>query len=802
MLTQNLCGPWTLTTEDGRRFDTCVPGTLLQTLLDHQAIPDPFDGMNEYAVCEATRQTFSMERSFSLPEEALACACADLVFEGVDTEAELFLNDQRVAFFNNMHRTWRVPVKSFLRPGENTLRLVFSPALDAVARDARENPDITYDGGSELVWTGGLRKAHYMFGWDWGPRLPDAGLWRPVSLECYDSRLDNLSVRQHHADGAVTLTVSADTAADDLRVTLLDPEGAVAASAEVPAGAPALLSVPSPRLWWPNGLGDQPLYTLRVEALSGGLPVDARSLRLGLRTLTVSRQPDAWGEEFAFCCNGVKFFAMGADYIPEDNLLARCTRERTDRLLQDCRDANFNCVRVWGGGIYPSDDFFDLCDEKGLVVWMDLMFACNVYRLTPAFRENIRQEAVDNLRRVRHHASLGLVCGNNEMETAWLSWGGVVSQPEDLKRVYLEQFEVLLKDVCAAEAPDTFYWPSSPSSGGGFDDPNSLDRGDVHDWSVWHGRRPFSDFTERYPRFCSEFGFESFPAMDTLRSFIHDSRDMNPFSKVMESHQKCHSGNATMLHYLAQSLPYPFSMDQLVHASQYLQAEAVRAGVEHWRRNRGRCMGAIYWQINDCWPVASWAGIDSFGRWKALHYEARRFFAPLLVSLRREADDYTVFVSNERREPFSGSVRLAAYALDGKVLGAGTVDVSCPALSSVAVGSLRSLLNLTAPAEALPLVRCLLLDASGVVVSENEALWEAPKHLTLETPHIQVSCEAGRISLTSDALALAVALEAGDARFSDNWFTLYPGETRTVTADRPLDPADLSLRWLSDGAAR
>ena len=790
---QNLSGPWILETGDGSRYETQVPGTLLQTLLSHGVIPDPFDGMNEYAVCEATRQTAAFERTFTVSPEELAFPHADLVFEGVDTEAELFLNGQSVACFNNMHRLWRIPVRDILRPGENTLRVVFFPALEAVARDARNNPDITYDGGSELVWTGGLRKAHYMFGWDWGPRLPDAGLWRPVSLQCYTHRLDNLLVRQRHTEGAVTLRLTADTTADQLRYTLLDPEGVPVAGCTVSAGQEALLAVPQPRLWWPNGLGGQPLYTLHAEALAEGMQADRQTLRLGLRTMTVSRRKDSWGEEFAFCCNGIRFFAMGADYIPEDNLLARCSRERTDALLTSCREANFNCVRVWGGGIYPSEDFFDLCDEKGLVVWLDLMFACNVYRLTDAFRENICREARDNLRRVRHHASLGLVCGNNEMETAWLSWGGVMKQPASLKQDYLEQFEVLLKAVSEQEAPDAFYWPSSPSSGGGFDDPNSLSRGDVHDWSVWHGRRPFSDFTERYPRFCSEFGFESFPCMDTLRSFIHDPREMNPFSRVMESHQKCHSGNATMLHYLAQSLPYPFSMPQLVHATQYLQAEAVRAGVEHWRRNRGRCMGAIYWQINDCGPVASWAGIDCFGRWKALHYEARRFFAPLLASLQKNEDGYTVFVCNERREPFTGTAEVTVHDLSGKVLRRETFAVRCPALASVPAGTVNA-----APGSPLPLVRCLLKDESGQTVSENEALCDAPKHLLLETPKIAVSCSGTEISLTSDTLALAVALEAGDVRFSDNWFTLYPGEPRVIRADRALSRADLNLMWLSD----
>ena len=796
MIEQILSDSWILRTEDGRCYNTRVPGTLLQTLLENGAIPDPFDGLNEYAVCEQTRQRFSLERSLFVSAEELSRAHADLVFEGVDTEAVLFVNDQQVASFNNMHRTWRIPVREPLREGKNVLRVVFTPALEAVARDARDNPDITYDGGSELVWTGGLRKAHYMFGWDWGPRLPDAGLWRPVSLQCYDHRMEDLQVRQEHGEGSVTLCFRAYTSADQVRVTLLDPDGVPVGAKQGPAGDPVMLSVPSPRRWWPNGLGDQPLYTARVEILCSDSVEDQRTLRLGLRTMTVSRRKDAWGEEFAFCCNGVTFFAMGADYIPEDNLLVRLSRTRTERLLRDCRDANYNCIRVWGGGVYPDEDFYDLCDEMGLVVWQDLMFACNVYRLTDAFRETIRMEVRENLRRFRHHASLGLLCGNNEMETAWLSWEGVMRQPASLKQDYLEQFEGLLKEICAREAPDVFYWPSSPSSGGGFDDPNSLDRGDVHDWSVWHGRRPFSDFTQRYPRFCSEFGFESFPCMETLRSFIHDEWDMNPFSKVMESHQKCHNGNATMLHYLAQSLPYPYSMEQLVHATQYLQAEAVRAGVEHWRRNRGRCMGAIYWQINDCWPVASWAGIDSFGRWKALHYEARRFFAPVLVSLQKMEYGYDVFVSNERQMPFSGTLQTGVYDDSGKLLREDTAEVFCPALSSAVVGRISA-----AAGETLPLARCCLVDAQGQLVSENEALHEAPKHLKLETPRIRMACEGNQISLTADRLCFAVALEAGDVRFSDNWFTLYPNETRMVTTDLPVSEALLSIRWLSDGRA-
>ena len=653
----------------------------------------------------------------------------------------------------------------------------------------KENPDITYYPCGLGQWTGCIRKAHYMYGWDWGPVLPDAGLWREVKLEAYDSRLEQIHVHQEHAEGKVTLQIRADTEAETVRFTLRDPEGALLTEKTAKGGETAEIRIGNPRLWWPNGLGDQPLYTLETEAADGAGEPDRKTLRIGLRTMTVSTGKDEWGEEFAFCCNGEKFFAMGADYIPEDNLLTRVTRERTEQLLRDCRDANYNCVRVWGGGCYPGDDFFDLCDEMGLVVWQDLMFACNTYRLTEDFRENIVREAEDNLRRIRHHACLGLICGNNEMETAWLDWGGVKEQPAYLKQEYLEQFEHLLKDVCGREAPDSFYWPSSPSSGGGFDDPNSLDRGDVHDWSVWHGRRPFSDFTRRYPRFCSEFGFESFPCMDTLRSFVHEEREMNPFSRVMESHQKCRSGNATTLYYLAQTLRYPFSMEKLAHASQWLQAEAVRAGVEHCRRNRGRCMGAIYWQINDCWPVASWAGIDSFGRWKALQYAARKFFAPTAVTLKPEKEGYTVYVANERREPFRGTAVCEIRDEAGRKVRTMTLDACCPAMGSAKAGTV-----LPEDGEEMKVVRCLLQDETGGTVSESMELYTLPKYFPFNRPEISTECRGRTVTLTADTFCTGVEIRAGDARFSDNWVTLYPGEPRVLTADREPDPADIRIR--------
>ena len=785
----DLCGSWEMRGEDGRSFQAAVPGSVLGTLLAEGAVPDPFDGTNETAVCAETRKKWLFERRFDVTEAELRHCHADLVFEGLDTLAEIRLNGETAARADNMHRTWRIPVKERLKPGENTVSVLFFPALEAVEKAAAENPDITWEGGSELLWTGALRKAHYMFGWDWGPRLPDAGIWRKCRLECYDSRIEEILIRQEHRPEAAELAITVRTGAERVLLTLLDPEGKPEAEAETAGGA-ARMEVRQPRLWWPNGLGEQPLYTLKVRAETGDRTEDERELRLGLRTMGVSRKRDEWGESFALCCNGTEFFAMGADYIPEDSLPGRMTREKTRRLLQDCRDSHFNTIRVWGGGIYPDDGFYNLCDEMGLVVWQDLMFACNIYRMTEDFRENIVREAEDNIRRIRHHASLGLLCGNNEMETAWMDWEGVRNHPESLKKDYTEQFEHVLKQVCGKEAPDTFYWPSSPSSGGGFDDPNSLDRGDVHDWSVWHGRRPFSDFTRRFPRFCSEFGFESFPCMDTLKLFIHDEREMNPFSRTAESHQKCHDGNGTMLYYLSQTLRYPFSMEKLAHASQWLQAEAVRAGVEHWRRNRGRCMGAIYWQLNDCWPTASWAGIDSEGRWKALQYAARRFFAPAAVTLVREAGGYAVHVANEQRKAFRGTAECVIRDTKGFRLRTSSMEVSCPAMGSVRAGFIPD------NGEELPVVQAVLKDENGRTAGESEALFTLPKYFPFEKPAISAACAGKTVTLTADAFCTGVEIRAGNARFSDNWFSLYPGEPREIAADREVREEDLRILYI------
>ena len=501
---------WTLQLE-GRagRIPATVPGSVYSDLLAAGKLEDPYWRDNEDKALALMEQDFRYQLTF-VPEAAiLACAHPVLRFEGVDTLGEIRLNGVLLGRVENMHRTFSFEVGGILRPGKNWLEVT----LRSPTRYLRESYAESPADGSEEAMRGfpNLRKAHCMFGWDWGPRLPDAGIWRPVSLlGVQEGMIESVLIRQRHENGRVTLTLAPELAFTGetpltYTVELTDPQGNV----EAYGGSPREILVEHPQLWWPRGYGDQPLYTVKVTLWAGGRETDVWQRRIGLRTVTVHREKDEYGESFAHEVNGVRIFAMGADYIPEDSILPRMNPQRTRRLLEQCAAANFNSIRVWGGGHYPSDAFYDACDELGLLVWQDLMFACAVYNLTPEFAENIRAEVRDNVRRLRHHASLGMWCGNNEMEM-FVDQGRWVRTPRQ-KADYIRMYEYLIPEVLRQEDPDAFYWPASPSSGGGFDQPNDPSRGDVHYWAVWHGMAPFADYRKHRFRYLSEFGFESFP---------------------------------------------------------------------------------------------------------------------------------------------------------------------------------------------------------------------------------------------------------------------------------------------------
>ena len=806
MKTMSLNGAWSLTIPgtDFGLVPAQVPGSVYHDLLSAGRIPDPFFRDNENEALKLMEHDFLYARGFTADAALLACEAVLLRCEGLDTLAEISLNGAAVGRADNMHRIWEYDVKALLREGENRIEIRFSSPTKYIREAYAENPA---DGSSDaMVGFPLLRKAHCMFGWDWGPRLPDAGIWRDISLIGVDTaRIRDVLVLQEHEEGRVTLRVQTHVARVSagetaVSVAVTGPDGRVFTG----AGEDCEIVIDAPQLWWPAGFGEQPLYTVSVELSAGGAALDGWSRRIGLRTMTVSRRRDDWGESFSHCVNGVDVFAMGADYIPEDNLLPRMNPARTRRLLEDARAANMNCIRVWGGGFYPDDWFYDICDELGLLVWQDFMFACAVYNLTDAFEENICAEFRDNIRRLRHHPSLALWCGNNEMEqfVAVGEWVGSKRQVAD----YIKMYEYLLPKVLKTEDPQAFYWPASPSSGGSFDEPQDPDRGDVHYWDVWHGLKPFTDYRNYLFRYVSEFGFQSFPCMETIESFTLPE-DRNVFSYVMEKHQRNASANGRIVAYLSQMYLYPHDLDLLVYASQLLQAQAMQYGVEHWRRHRGRCMGAVIWQLNDCWPVASWASIDYYGRWKALHYYAKRFFAPVLISCHEEgvlsqdtnvnAEPFALKksarlnVSNETRQDFRGTAEWSLRRSDASVIAEGAFPVSAPALSACWLPEQ----DFSDQDTYGCYFAYALYDEAGRQVGEGSVLFCAPKHFRFADPRLTVRLEGDELVVRAAAYARSVELRCGaDVVLEDNFFDMNGGERRIrVLRGTPKEPTARSV---------
>jgi beta-mannosidase len=793
-----------------------VPGSVHTDLLAAGLIEDPFYRDNERKLQWVGKTDWEYRTTFDAPASLLARRRVELVFEGLDTYATVFVNERRVLEADNMFRTWRVDAKAALKAGANTLRVVFrSPINEVLPRMKALGYELPASNDQGEKTSPHTRKAPYQYGWDWGPRFVTSGVWRPVTLEAWDeARLSDLHVVQN--------SLGKDSAQMTAEVEVVSPAAAgavvevqnltdMAAAQYKPVKlAPGVnrVSVPftiqRPRLWWPNGMGAQPLYEIRARVFlekSVNPPVgelaDEARVRVGLRTVELRQRPDAAGKSFTFVVNGVPVFGKGANWIPADSFPERVTRARYRQLLESARDANMNMLRVWGGGYYESDDFYE----------QDFMFACSMYPGDEKFLESVRAEAVDNVRRLRNHPSVALWCGNNEVETAWHHWGWKQNLPAKLWDDYKKIFHGVLPEVVAEHDPTRAYWPSSPSSNLE-EDADSQRMGDVHYWEVWHASKPFGEYERQRPRFMSEYGFQSFPLVETVNAYTVAS-DHDIQSPVMLAHQKHPRGNQLIREYMLREYPEPKDFESFLYASQVLQAEGIRVGAEHLRRIMPHNMGSLYWQLNDCWPVASWSSVDYFGRWKALQFYARRFYSPLLVSPHAEGGRLDIHVVSDRAEPTPARLLVSLLDFDGKLLTGEQKDLTIAPLRGDSYLSLP-LNKLLEGRDAKSVFLLAELHVGPRVVSSNTHFFRPFKELNLAAPRVGTSVAATRggfkLRLTTDKLARAVHLSApgSEGSFTDNFFDLIPGrpvevEFRTQGRARLEDFRNgLKVRSLAD----
>ena len=799
-----------------------VPGVVQTDLLRDGLIPDPFYQDNDTRLQWIGLTDWEYRTRFDLDAATLAHDHVDLVFEGLDTYADVYVNDQPVLHSDNMFRSWRVQAKTLLKSGANTLRVVFRSPIESMIPKVKALPYIlpsvtSHNTGNEedIATAPYTRKAPYQYGWDWGPRYVTEGIWKPILLETWDAlRIENFHIQQQRITKEFA-ALSADfdveasrSTAASIEINYAELSGASGApippvrqSVQFEPGVNRIaipMHIANPKLWYPLGVGAQDRYRFSAQVRIGRNVVADASLKTGLRSIELRREVTGPNTSFAFVVNGIPIFAKGADVIPFDSFPNRVTPEIHRQILEAARDAHMNMVREWGGGYYESDDFYDICDELGIMVWQEFIFGGDMVPGGRDFQDNVKQEAIEQVKRLRDHPSIVLWCGNNEIETGWVHWDDrkifqESVSPADREKVwqdYVVLFHGILSGVVARYAAPVAYWASSPSAN--FEDsPDSQNNGDMHYWQVWHALAPIEMYTRQFPRFMSEYGFQSFPEMRTIRTFAQPG-DMDIHSATMQDHQKNHGGNERILSYMLRWYPEPKDFPSFVYLSQVLQAEAIKVGAEHLRRQMPNTMGSLYWQLNDCWPVASWASIDYYGRWKALEYYARRFYDDVIVSPFAHDGKVDVYVVSDKLQPSSGQIRARLLDFSGKVLSEKTQDVQVRAQSSAVYFTLDQK-QLLANADPKKSFLVFDLTVGGTEVSRNLTFFDTMHNLDLPTSvHIDSSLEnssgAYTVTLHSPVLARSVYISFGDleVQTSDNYFDLLPGEPVTVKLKAPM----------------
>lgn len=803
-----------------------VPGTVHQDLLDHGRLPDPFYGMNEQKVQWVEKEDWLYRTVFTVTADQLKSDAAWLTFEGLDTYADVYLNGSLLLKADNMFVGHKLAVKDVLREGENRLMIRFRSPVEETApqwdTDGFNYPaDNDHSEKRMSVYT---RKAPYSYGWDWGIRLATSGIWRPVKLTfCNGAAIDDFFVRQQEVTEQVA---KVDNQLEINNVTTTPKEAQVKVVYAYGEQADTLtrtvvlqpgknsLSMPAwiekPHLWMPNGWGDPALYTFTATVSVDGKEVASREEAIGLRSIRVVMEDDKDGKSFYFEVNGKPMFAKGSNYIPGDALLPNMTGERYARLFEDIRAANMNMVRVWGGGIYEDDRFYEEADRNGILVWQDFIFACTTYPHDPTFLKRVSEEAVYNMRRLRNHASLAMWCGNNEIYEGMRYWGWKDKYSPVVWKEMTEGYDVLfrqlLPELVEANDPGRFYMHGSPYEAN-WGRPESWKIADSHNWGTWYGQKPFESLDTEIPRFMSEYGFQAFPEMKTIRMFA-SPEDYELESPVMNAHQKASIGNFLIKKTMALYYKVPEKFEDLIYAGLILQGQGMRHGIEAHRRHRPYCMGSLPWQLNDSWPVVSWSSIDYYGNWKAMHYQIRRAFAPVLIDAIKEGNNLSYYIMSDRLTDEELTLNLELMDFNGKVYRKQKVDGLLPANTSKLFYQEPVEQALAGRDSATTFMHMVVKSKKGEVLSDEIYYFAHPKDQLLpKTPlQWQVKQKKGycEVTVKADKLARDIFIEVPvqGVRFSDNFFDLLPGQKKKVIITSPdgksLDHLQVTVHQLSD----
>ena len=808
----------------GEWMPATVPGTVHQDLIDNDKLINPFYGMNEEKVQWVEKEDWQYRTTFVLSKEQLNHQAAVLNFEGLDTYADIYLNGSLLERTDNMFVGYELPVQDVLREGENRLQVYFhSPIKQALPQwetDGFEYPaDNDHSKTRVSIYS---RKAPYSYGWDWGIRLATSGIWRPVTLTLYDeARIQDYFVQQvaiskdlAKVNNLLEVNSLAETSRQaevELTYSYKGNKVTERTSMTLQPGMNKLnwpIEITNPHLWMPNGWGEAALYDFEIAVKVDDKVVATEKKRVGLRTIKVVMEDDKDGKSFYFVVNGQPMFAKGANFIPDDALLPNVTTERYYQLMKDVKDANHNMIRVWGGGIYEDNRFYDAADEMGILVWQDFIFACTTYPSDPNFLRRVSEEAKYNIKRLRNHACLAMWCGNNEIYEGMRYWGWdkKYANPaiwEEMKEGYNKLFHQLLPSMVKEYDADRFYMHGSPYEAN-WGRPHSWKIADSHNWGTWYGQKPFESFDTELPRFMSEYGFQAFPEMKTIATFA-EPKDYALESDVMNAHQKASIGNALIKKTMALYYDVPEDFEELVYKGLVLQGFGIRHGIEAHRRNRPYCMGSLYWQLNDSWPVVSWSSIDYYGNWKAMHYQGKRAFAPILLNAFKEGNELCIYtLSDELDAVKNTTLQLKVMNFEGKVLNQKTVKGEVPANSSV-VYCKEDYATLAAdPSNTFLLMT--LKSSQGQILSEEIYYFNYPKDQNLPETQIRTKIKQldGRCEITLSAKQLArdifIEIPVQGARYTDNFFDLLPGQTKkiVITSDqiKKAEPLEIKIRHL------